>query len=103
MAVVMAALPNARGNGLSAMRPGGRAGGCRWSALLLAAGDRAVCLGRLDGAVRAGRCGAAGAPPLLALAARARIGGQTGDILGASAATGRGCRLAVLSAQREVA
>jgi adenosylcobinamide-GDP ribazoletransferase len=80
MAAIMAALPNARGSGLSQ-----RVGRPRRPAALAAVALAALAGVALGGATAipaalavALVCG------LLALAARARIGGQTGDILGAS-------------------
>ena len=80
MAVLMAALPNARGSGLSQSvgRPG-RAVAGRGVLLALAVGTLCLHLGVVPAALAvAGVCVA------VALIARAKIGGQTGDILGAS-------------------
>lgn len=80
MAVIMAALPNARGGGLS-HRVGRPPQGAVVTACLLAAGAGGALIGTsLVPAALAVMilCG------WLGLAARARIGGQTGDILGAS-------------------
>jgi adenosylcobinamide-GDP ribazoletransferase len=80
MAAIMAALPNARDDGLS-KGMGRPSGGAVLLAFAIAAAIGAVLIGpaALSGGMAAlAICGA------LALAARARIGGQTGDILGAS-------------------
>jgi len=80
MAVLMAALPNARGAGLaqSVGRPGQDSATL---GLLLALGLAFMALG---GAVLAPLFWAALASIALAAAAKAKIGGQTGDILGAA-------------------
>lgn len=80
MPVIMAALPHARADGLSRSvgappRPAVLAG------LVLALGSAALLLGM---AIIAPVLSAAALVAGLALLARARIGGQTGDILGAS-------------------
>lgn len=79
MAVIMAMLPNARGAGLSQTvgRPSKRAAGV---AVVLAV---AFCL-PFGQATILMMIGAGLAATLVTLVARARIGGQTGDILGAA-------------------
>lgn len=79
MAVIMAVMPNARNTGLSQTvgRPPVVAAGC--------AVGLALVIALPLGAAGLGMAAAAGAAALgVALLARARIGGQTGDILGAS-------------------
>ena len=80
MAAVMAALPNARGVGLSAHqgRPGARVAGVGVALAL------AVALAAAGGAALMMALAAALAAAAVALTARAKIGGQTGDILGAT-------------------
>lgn len=80
MAVLSAALPNARGSGLSQSvgRPAAATAGL---ATILAASIGALCLGS---AVVIPSAGAALISLFLAAIARLKIGGQTGDILGAS-------------------
>ncbi|MGP3695971.1 adenosylcobinamide-GDP ribazoletransferase [Rhodobacter sp. NSM] len=80
MVVLMAALPNARGSGLSQSlgRPGRR------QAFLAAATGLAVALIAIGPAAFALALAAALAALALGLVARAKIGGQTGDVLGAS-------------------
>ncbi|HHH89434.1 MAG TPA: adenosylcobinamide-GDP ribazoletransferase [Aliiroseovarius sp.] len=94
MALIMARLPNARTSGVSvgAGRPGSRG---LWLALGLALGLGAVLVGFC--VVKAALWAAA---PVLVLAAvaRARIGGQTGDILGASQQLAEIAALAALAA-----
>ena len=92
MAVLMASLPNARGSGLA--QSVGRVP--RLSAAI-AAGiglGFALSLG-VAGAIAA--CAAALACGALALLARAKIGGQTGDILGASQQLAEATALALLA------
>ncbi|MEQ9259222.1 MAG: adenosylcobinamide-GDP ribazoletransferase [Roseovarius sp.] len=79
MPAVMAALPNARGEGLSARV--GTVG--RPAAGLAVAIACAVALVFSGGAGLGALVWAAGATALLAIAAYRKIGGQTGDILGA--------------------
>ncbi len=95
MAGIMAALPNARGAGLSHAtgRPSAR-GALIGAALAVAcaflfAGWAALPMALAAGAVALG----------LALVARARIGGQTGDILGAAQQLAEAAALAVLAAR----
>lgn len=90
MVVVMAALPNAREDGLS--RGIGRPGAGTAALAVLIAGGAALAL--CGGAAIALALAAAGAGLACALIARARIGGQTGDILGA---TQQICETAVLA------
>ncbi len=80
MAVLMAALPNARDNGLS-HRVGRPPRGAVFTAVALSAFAGAALIGTalLPAALAAGLLCL-----WLALTARARLGGQTGDILGAS-------------------
>ncbi|MEY4983273.1 MAG: adenosylcobinamide-GDP ribazoletransferase [Pseudomonadota bacterium] len=91
MALVMAALPNARGNGLSSStgRPPARAAaGAAGMALLLAlvlTGGTAVAMALAAIATTAG----------IAALARRKIGGQTGDILGATQQMAETAALAV--------
>jgi adenosylcobinamide-GDP ribazoletransferase len=95
MAILMASLPNARGTGLSQSvgRPGPQTAGL---AALLAVGVALILLGPI-GVVAA----IAVAVTTLAVAAiaRAKIGGQTGDILGASQQLAEVAVLAVLVSQ----
>lgn len=80
MAVVMAALPNARGEGLAA-----RHGAPPMAAALAAAGLALALALVLTGAPGvAMAAAAAGAALVVAGVARAKIGGQTGDVLGAT-------------------
>ncbi len=94
MAVVMAALPNARGSGLghSVGRPSAIVAG---NAVVVA-----VILATLALGLPALGLAALVAVPTLALAmiARARIGGQTGDILGASQQLAEAAVLTALAA-----
>ena len=94
MAVIMAVLPNARGTGLS--HATGRptvavvvvgAGSAVVIALILAKGTAVAMIGLTAAAVVA-----------LALSAHRRIGGQTGDILGAAQQLGDAACLAALAA-----
>lgn len=91
MAVLMAALPNARGSGLSASvgrprrRQAGLAAALAVAATLALAGSSAVGLA----------LAVTGVTLALAALARRKIGGQTGDVLGASQQLGD---LAALSA-----
>ncbi len=80
MAAVMAALPNARGSGLSAAT--GRPSGATAGLAALIALAVALLLAGWAGLAMALAAGVAAAA--VALVARARIGGQTGDILGAA-------------------
>lgn len=94
MAALMAALPNARGTGLSQTvgRPTGATvglGAALALALALAVGGLMVLAMALVMALTAAALG---------LIARARIGGQTGDILGASQQLAEAAALAVASA-----
>lgn len=91
MAALMAALPNARPSGLS-HHVGRPSGGTAALACALALGVGLLSTGL--GAVLMALCAA---PLILALAsaARARIGGQTGDILGASQQLTEAAALAV--------
>jgi adenosylcobinamide-GDP ribazoletransferase len=93
MAVVMAALPNARGTGLAALvgRPGG------WTAAGAAALGLLLALAAAGPAVLAGALLAAALVAALARTARARIGGQTGDILGAAQQLAEAAILAALA------
>jgi adenosylcobinamide-GDP ribazoletransferase len=79
MAVIMAVLPPARAGGLS--RSVGRPSRFAAIGAVGVAALVAAPLGLLGAAMA---CGAAAAGLVVALLARARIGGQTGDILGAS-------------------
>jgi adenosylcobinamide-GDP ribazoletransferase len=95
MAVVMAALPNARGRGLaqSVGRPGRDAvmaavGLAFGVAVVLAGLTTALMMAAVVAAVTFG----------LAAVAKARIGGQTGDVLGASQQVSEVAALAVLAA-----
>jgi len=94
MAVIMAALPNARGSGLSHAtgRPSPRvalvAAGLGLAIALVFAGFTALPM----------LAALALTTALLARSARARIGGQTGDILGASQQLAEAACLAVLAA-----
>ncbi|QYK43153.1 MAG: adenosylcobinamide-GDP ribazoletransferase [Paracoccaceae bacterium] len=80
MAAIMAALPNARGAGFS-HATGRPPAGTAWACAGVAIAIGLVALGPVVAAVAM-----AGAVPamLVAWTARARIGGQTGDILGAA-------------------
>lgn len=80
MGLVMAALPNARGAGLSARhgRPGWAAAGAGLGLALIL--GLAVAGGGALGLALAAGLAAAG----MAAVARAKIGGQTGDVLGAT-------------------
>ncbi|HET9692015.1 MAG TPA: adenosylcobinamide-GDP ribazoletransferase [Acidimicrobiales bacterium] len=95
-----AALPYARGRGLATAFLGDRA---RSAALVAAAGGVG---GAALAAVGAGVAGAAGVVALAVAAAgvlavaRARIGGYTGDVLGAAAVVGETVALVVASAGR---
>lgn len=95
MAVLIAALPNARGTGLShhTGKPPRRA---VFSALALAA---LVVLLATGGHAPVLLLGAALTTALLARAAKARIGGQTGDILGASQQLAEAAILALAAAR----
>lgn len=80
MAAIQSALPNARGTGLSQVvgRPGG-------ATVALAAGAAALIAAFAAGWAMPAMALAAALPALwIARAAHARIGGQTGDILGAA-------------------
>lgn len=93
MAVIMALLPNARGSGLSQLtgRPALPTAALA-AALALAAGLALVGWQALAAAaVAAVLCAG------LALSARARIGGQTGDILGASQQIAEAAVLALIA------
>jgi adenosylcobinamide-GDP ribazoletransferase len=95
MAAVMAGLPNARGAGLSQAvgRPAARTA-LAGAAVALALGLAALGPGALALAV------AAALPALwLAAVARARIGGQTGDVLGAAQQLGEAAALAAAAAR----
>lgn len=91
MAAVMAGLPNARGNGLSASTGAptrGAAAGAAGLALLLAlllTGGTAIAMGLAVLATSAG----------VAALAKRKIGGQTGDILGATQQMAETAALAV--------
>ena len=91
MAAVMAGLPNARGNGLSASTGAptrGAAAGAAGLALLLAlllTGGTAIAMGLAVLATTAG----------VAALAKRKIGGQTGDILGATQQMAETAALAV--------
>ncbi len=95
MALIMAALPNARGAGLSHATgrpaPGVALVGAALATAIafLLAGQAALPMLVLAGVVSA----------LLARSAQARIGGQTGDILGAAQQLAEAAALAVLAAQ----
>ncbi|KMW58062.1 Cobalamin synthase [Candidatus Rhodobacter oscarellae] len=94
MVAVMYALPNARGDGLAAAT--GRPGGATlWVAIFVGLGLAGLAIGWavLPAALACGAISAA-----LALVARAKIGGQTGDILGATQQTSEIAILAVLAA-----
>lgn len=80
MAVLMATLPNARGSGLSASH------GAPAPAVAAQAAGVALALGALCAgwAVVPMALAMAAATGLVALVARAKIGGQTGDVLGAA-------------------
>lgn len=95
MALMMALLPNARGEGLSHAtgRPSRTAA---LAALGLATGVAVLLTGWTGVAMLAA---ALGAGVLLSLSALRRIGGQTGDILGASQQLAETACLAVLSAR----
>lgn len=80
MAALMAGLPNARGTGLSAS-VGAPPWGAVGTGFALALAGALICTGWL-GLVMALAMAAAGLG--IALVARAKIGGQTGDVLGAS-------------------
>jgi adenosylcobinamide-GDP ribazoletransferase len=80
MAGVAAALPHARADGLSVSTGRPRAGAVALGALLAAA----LAVGLVGVAVVGAALAAALAAALIARLALARIGGQTGDILGAS-------------------
>lgn len=94
MGVVMAGLPNARAGGLSAQhgRPSGAAAlagvGIALALCLGFAGWAALALALAVGVVTAG----------VALVARGKIGGQTGDVLGATQALTEIAALALASA-----
>ncbi|WP_246831389.1 adenosylcobinamide-GDP ribazoletransferase [Pseudotabrizicola formosa] len=79
MAVIMAALPHARADGLSRSvgRPSRLAALCAVAVAMGIAGPLGLVAGGMIGA-------AAVASLMVAVLAQARIGGQTGDILGAS-------------------
>ena len=94
MALVMAALPNARGTGLS-HATGRPAASVALAAGVLAAVIALVCTGLAALPMLALVALAVG---LLARSARQRIGGQTGDILGASQQLAEVAALAVLAA-----
>lgn len=93
MAVLMAVMPNARGSGLS-QSVGRVPGKAAWVAVLIGAGVSLPFGVAGVAAVFAVVAMAAG----LAAVARAKIGGQTGDILGASQQLGEAAALAVLAA-----
>lgn len=94
MAAVMAALPNARGSGLSAAtgRPAPRTAAL---AALAALALAAACTGA---AALPAALAAAAAALWIATAARARIGGQTGDILGCTQQLAEAAALLALTA-----
>ena len=94
MAVIMALLPNARGTGLS-HATGAPTLGVAVVGVVIAAGAGLVLTG--GGAVGMLALTAAMAT-VVALVARRRIGGQTGDILGASQQLGDAACLAALAA-----
>jgi adenosylcobinamide-GDP ribazoletransferase len=95
MALIMAILPNARGEGLSHAtgRPSLRVAG---TGLALAFGISALALGWAALPVLALVLAVSG---VLALTALRRIGGQTGDILGAAQQLAEATALAVLAAR----
>lgn len=95
MAVVMSALPNARDSGLSRAtgRPSGRV------ALIGVALAVAIAVLFAGWAAFDMLLLVAGATALLARSAQARIGGQTGDILGAAQQLAEAAALAVLAAR----
>ena len=94
MAGIMAALPNARGSGLS--HATGRPSP---AVALVAAGLACAAAVMLAGSATLPILGLmALATGLLALSARKRIGGQTGDILGAAQQLAEAAALAVLAA-----
>lgn len=94
MAVLMAALPNARGAGL-AQSVGRPAAGVAVAAAGLGIGIALL----LTGGMAVGMAALAAALCLaLALVARAKIGGQTGDVLGASQQLAEAAALAVAAA-----
>ncbi len=93
MAAVMAALPPARATGLSAAT-GRPSPACAGAAAALGLGAALILCG---GAALSAAAAAAGLSALLALAARARIGGQTGDILGATQQLSFAAALALLA------
>lgn len=95
MALVMALLPNARGDGLS-HATGRPAPATALVALALAAGIAALMTGWAAVSLVFAALGAA---ILLAFLALRKIGGQTGDILGATQQLAEVACLAVLSAQ----
>jgi adenosylcobinamide-GDP ribazoletransferase len=94
MGLVMAGLPNARGEGLSARhgQPGWAAAwagmGLAFGVGLVAAGGAALWLVMAVGLMAAAA----------ALVARAKIGGQTGDVLGATQVLAEVAALAVATA-----
>ena len=94
MALLIATLPNARGSGLSHLtgRPPGSA-----AAIACGAG-LGLSLATCGGAALAMALAAAATTALLARAAKARIGGQTGDILGASQQLAEAAALAFAAA-----
>jgi adenosylcobinamide-GDP ribazoletransferase len=95
MALIMALLPNARGEGLS-HATGRPSQGTALAALALALALAVV----LTGWAAVSMIGAAlGVGVLLSVSALRRIGGQTGDILGASQQLAEAACLAVLSAR----
>ncbi len=91
MAVLMAVMPNARGTGLSAS-VGAPPVAAAFGAVGLALG-LALVLAGWTGLVMALVAGMAALA--VALVARAKIGGQTGDVLGASAVLAEVCALVV--------
>lgn len=94
MAVLIATLPNARGTGLS-HSTGVPSGGAVAAALLIAALFAILCTG---GGIFGMAALAAVTTFALARIARARIGGQTGDILGASQQLAEAAALAMAAA-----
>jgi adenosylcobinamide-GDP ribazoletransferase len=94
MAAIMAALPNARGSGLSQSvgRPSVATAGL---AAFLAVALGALCVGP---AVVIPTLGAAAICLCLSAIAKAKIGGQTGDILGASQQMSEAVFLTILAA-----
>jgi adenosylcobinamide-GDP ribazoletransferase len=93
MAVLMAVLPNARGSGLSAM-----VGAPPVLAAAAGAGLALVIALALAGGAGLLMAGAVGIVAVGAgLTARAKIGGQTGDVLGASAVLAEVAALAVMA------